>query len=535
VSGRPPLLHIGAAAVLALAAAVRAPFLTSSLPYLGYVDEGHVLHPVTLLLRTGGWDPGSYLYPSLTAYLCAAAANAARPLYRFVHARPLAADLSTGADFYDFVTPAAVILSGRIVVLAASLAIVLLGVALARRIGGGRAGLAAGVLLALCPALVQRSSVVVVDTVAALCVLAALNVAARFSPGAENAPVTIRPDATAFLAGLLSGLAAAAKYPAGAVIVAVVFTLARSGGPRSARWRLVAWSLLGTAAGAVAGTPAFVLRTRAVVAALSEQSRLYANPALFTADGPGPPLFAQAFLRWELGFLLPLLGAAGAVALLVRRETRTMTAGWAAFAAVFLAPALAHAFQPFRYALPLVPPLVIAAAALLAREAARFAKRNTAILGGAVAALVLSFVPGLVTTFQVRGARDSRVTLVNWLAESSRPGTRILVIRELAILPRELARLPVTPRVVPWTDAKALAGSGAFDLLVCGRFDLAGAVPTPHEEEGAAVRDFEAWLAGLPAAARFGSVPTPFNPFFWRSNDELLIVARLEPAAGRTP
>ena len=193
------------------------------------------------------------------------------------------------------------------------------------------------------------------------------------------------------------------------MIVAVVFTLARSGGPRSARWRLVAWSLLGTAAGAVAGTPAFVLRTRAVVAALSEQSRLYANPALFTADGPGPPLFAQAFLRWELGFLLPLLGAAGAVALLVRRETRTMTAGWAAFAAVFLAPALAHAFQPFRYALPLVPPLVIAAAALLAREAARFAKRNTAILGGAVAALVLSFVPGLVTTFQVRGATIEHV------------------------------------------------------------------------------------------------------------------------------
>ncbi|MGZ5429532.1 MAG: phospholipid carrier-dependent glycosyltransferase, partial [Thermoanaerobaculia bacterium] len=526
MNGRPRLLHIGAAAVLALAAAVRAPFLTSSLPYLGYVDEGHVLHPVTRLLRTGGWDPGWYLHPSLTAYLCAAAANAARPLYRFVHGRPLAADLSTGTDFYDFVTPAAVILSGRIVVLAASLAIVLLGVALARRIGGGRAGLAAGVLLALCPALVQRSSVVIVDTVAALCVLAALSVAARFSPGAENAPAATRPDATAFLAGLLSGLAAAAKYPAGAVIAAVVFTLARSGGPRSARWRLVAWSLLGTAAGAVAGTPAFVLRTRAVVAALSELSRLWANPALFTADGPGPPLLAQAFLRWELGLLLPLLGAAGAVALLVRRETRTLAAGWAAFAAVFLAPVLAHAFQPFRYALPLVPPLAIAAAVLLARGTERFGTRSTAVLSGAVAAVVLSFVPGLVTTFQVRGARDSRVTLVDWLAASPRPVPRILVIRELAILPRELARLPVPPRIIPWTEAKALAVSGTFDLVVCGRFDLAGTIPAPHEEERVAVRNFEAWLAALPITARFGSVPTPFNPLFWRSNDELLIVAR---------
>jgi hypothetical protein len=30
-------------------------------------------------------------------------------------------------------------------------------------------------------------------------------------------------------------------------------------------------------------------------------------------------------------------------------------------------------------------------------------------------------------------------------------------------------------------------------------------------------------------------VPTPFNPLFWRSNDELLIVARLAPAGGRKP
>ncbi|MGZ5381501.1 MAG: hypothetical protein ACXWFQ_06540, partial [Thermoanaerobaculia bacterium] len=64
---------------------------------------------------------------------------------------------------------------------------------------------------------------------------------------------------------------------------------------------------------------------------------------------------------------------------------------------------------------------------------------------------------------------------------------------------------------------------------------LAGTIPAPYEEERAAVRDFEAWLAGLPITARFGSVPTPFNPFFWRSNDELLIVARLAPAGGRKP
>src|ERR1035441_10971929 len=61
--------RFGAAAVLTAALAIRAPLVLPSLPYLGYVDEGHVLHPVLTLLRTGGWDPQWYLHPSLTIYL----------------------------------------------------------------------------------------------------------------------------------------------------------------------------------------------------------------------------------------------------------------------------------------------------------------------------------------------------------------------------------------------------------------------------------------------------------------------------------
>src|SRR4051794_9580125 len=77
-----------------IAVAVRLPALTAGLPYMSYVDEGHVLHHVNYLLSHHTWEPDTYSYPSFPFYLIAGAALAGSPVYALVHGHPLLADLS---------------------------------------------------------------------------------------------------------------------------------------------------------------------------------------------------------------------------------------------------------------------------------------------------------------------------------------------------------------------------------------------------------------------------------------------------------
>jgi hypothetical protein len=507
---------------LLLAFAIRAPLVLPSLPYLGYIDEGHVLHPVVTLLRTGGWDPAWYLHPSLTIYLITLVVHAIRPVYFLVHGHTLLQDLPSGSTpYYDVVSPPEVILAGRLVVLAASLGIVAVGMALARRLGGRRAALASGIVLALCPALLQRSAIVIVDTVATFFVLATLLYAHRL----QNAGKAVRSASAgrdALIAGLLSGASAASKYPAGLVVLAVLLALLGSRTEWRERGRLLLIALGGAFAGAAAGTPAFVLRPRAILDALREQSRLYATPSLFSAGGGGSGLFRQALLPEELGIAACVLGLAGLAALFSRRETRSTALAWSTFAAAFLAPVILHSYQPFRYGLPLVPPLLITAAILLFPPAASSGRAVFGVVAFLV--VIVSFVPGWRWTYRERGVKDSRTTFVDWLAVTAKPGLRILVVQELAFLPKELARVPAAVVVAPWSEAKALVERRTFDAIVYGKFDLAGALPSLPVPAGE-LSAFETWLGTLRVEARFGSVPTPVYAGFWRTNRELILVA----------
>src|SRR3954468_17434563 len=93
-------------AVLVVATAVRLPALTAGLPYITYVDEGHVLHHVNYLLAHHTWEPDTYSYPSLPFYLIAGAALTDSPVYALVHGRPLLADLTPSPpEYYDIVGP----------------------------------------------------------------------------------------------------------------------------------------------------------------------------------------------------------------------------------------------------------------------------------------------------------------------------------------------------------------------------------------------------------------------------------------------
>ena len=97
-------------ALLVVAAAVRLPALPAGLPYMTYVDEGHVLHHVVHLLAERTWEPGSYYYGSHTLYLVAGAAVAWSPFYAEIHGHSLANDLSRSPpQYYDVLEPVTVV------------------------------------------------------------------------------------------------------------------------------------------------------------------------------------------------------------------------------------------------------------------------------------------------------------------------------------------------------------------------------------------------------------------------------------------
>lgn len=503
--------------ILALAAILRLPLVFAGLPYISYTDEGGVLHPAMRLVRTGGWDPGWYQYPSLSMYLTAAVLHASAPIYHLVHGRPLAADIPSEEEFYDLIAPPIVILAGRGVVVAASLVTVFLGMALARRLAGRSAAIAAGLLLALTPALVQRACIVITDTLSAAFVAGVLLVAEDLrSALRKEGPSSFAARRQALFAGILAGFAAATKYPAAAVFVVILMAAFAPGGFSWARVRLVGLSALAATTATLFAMPALVFSTLRVAAGLLAQARDYAT------FSPTRGIFRQALAPEDLGLLLTLAGLFGLALLALRRETRPAVAGWLAFGGLLLGPLLRYGFQPFRNALPLVPPFVVAAACLFGDWSPLARRRGARILAASV--LLVGLTPGLLDAWRMRRVRDSRTVFIDWLVTLAGPDHRVLFVRELAFLPKELERVRATVVVAPWTEARALTEGGGFDALVYGKFDLAGALPgldAPVTD----LKRFESWLETLRIEARFGSAPTPLYTGFWRSNEELILLA----------
>jgi hypothetical protein len=510
-------------AILALAAILRLPLVFAGLPYISYIDEGGVLHPVTRLVRSGGWDPGWYQYPSLTMYATAAVLHASRPIYRLVHGRPLAQDIPPEGDLYDLIAPPAVILAGRSVIAAASLVTVLVGMALARRLAGRSAAIAAGLLLAMTPALLQRACIVITDTVSAAFVAGVLLAAEDLrSVLRKEGPSSIAARRHALFAGALAGLAAATKYPAGAVFVVILVSLFAPGGLSFERVRLAGLSALAAILSTLIAMPALVFRTRQVAAALVTQAHDYAS----YSNTRG--LFRQALFPEDLGVLLTLGGLAGLVLLALRPETRPMVIGWLAFGGLLLAPLLTYRFQPFRNALPLVPPFLVAASCLFGDDSPLARWRGARVFIATV--LLVGLTPGLLEAWHMRRVHDSRVLLVDELARDRWAGRRVLVERELAILPAELRRAKATFTVVPWSEMRQLARNGEFDAIVFGDFDTNSAPPVPWL---VGLEDWRSWTAGLPLVYSAGSQRTPAYPNYWRSSDENVRLALLIGGAGR--
>lgn len=468
-------LKLGLLAAALLGAAVRAPALVAAWPYSHYVDEGHVMLIVMRLVRDGGWDPDWYIYPSLPLYGIALPARLLAPLYGWLRGEALA-DAVTPFVYYELLEPPELLLLGRFLTFLVSLAIVVLAGLLARRLAGELAGVLAALTAALTPALVIRGGIVIVDTWAALFILACLLLTDRLVT-AE------RPTAgAAALAGAMGGLALASKYTGG--LVGIAFGVAVLLAPFAFRRKLVLLAAGGAGAvlAAVAAMPALVLRPQGVREAWQWLGIWYGGP-----QQASDPFWPQAVRRaeWdqplaapELGWPFLLLAAAGLVVALADRRLARRVVGWVIYGAVFVGLAARFPFQPFRNLLPLVAPAGVLAALALAWLVRRLPGPRWAWAAAAALALLLALAPPAVEYSHGRAAaRDSRTEALAWLAPRLRPGDRVLVATELAILPSELRRLPARVRAVPWPAAREALRTGKFRFYLGGALRLDGSRP----------------------------------------------------------
>lgn len=512
-------------AILAVAAGIRLPTLTAGLPYLGYVDEGHVLHHVNHLLVHHTWEPDSYSYPSLPFYLVAGATLAWSPVYALTHGHPLFDDLSPSPpEYYDIVEPAALIVLGRLVTLAFSLGTVLLAGLLVRRLAGPAAGLFAAWLAALAPALVMRSSVVNVNPLAAFFVLAALFFA-------ERARAAGQPRRDAVLAGLMAGLAGATKYPAALVCLPVALAVLLAPAPWLERLRRLILAGAASVLILLLAMPALALRTRAVLQGLhtmdsiygSQEAGSYWDQAVHRAEWDLPTSHP------ELGIVFLLLTVAGLAVGLWDRRWRGAVAGWLLFGAATGLLVAPYQFRAFRNLLALVP-LACAAVALLYARLREATSRRLWIDLAAAALPVLLFAPALYEydAFEL-ALVDTRERAVHWLAGRVRPRDRVLFLRELAFLPSRLDTLPAKVQVRVWENAQDRVIERRDRYLVMGRI-------LRRNGRDKIPPDILNWvLANYQVVAQFGSVATSNFPGFYRGNDQLIYVLKRKPRQEAEP
>jgi hypothetical protein len=513
-------------AVIGLAALLRLGPIASGLPYIDYIDEGHVLHPAIGILKSQVADSRLYTYPPLTSYLLVGAAKIYAPVYRALHHRKLRDDLPSDRDLhtelgdqYDLITPPEIIVLGRLVIAGLSLGTVLLAGAVGRMLGGARAGILAALWVALCPALVARSSIVIIDTTAAFFVMAAIYFCQRLRHAAESKPSSLKIGA--LLAGVSSGLAFGGKYTAGLVFAAVLATAATLPIPTRSKGALGLLAGVGLLAGLFLGVPTVLLHPDRIIAELRSQAAFYQT---IRSD---QNYWSAALATWEIGLPLAGAGIAGIIWMLCDRNTRLAAVSWLAFVVPFLAAVAWSSFQPFRNLLPIVPLICIAAALLCDRVTDRIDRSDRPLLAWLSPALILALAISLgwggTEYLRSRTNRiDSRVQAVNWLQAHATKEQTILGLSELSILPAEWKRVPAQVTVVPWLEAADLLDRQRFDYVMTGELDLRH-VGDPQRWSAYSER-WRTVTSNMKSPANFGTVVTPVVPYLWRTNDQRILI-----------
>lgn len=357
-------LSAALAGILAVAALLRFWGLRFGLPYFEHPDEWAVADDALRMLRTGDYTPFSYTYPTLYTYMQTGVAaahfiwGAGAGLYRtpadidpvqfYVWARALTATLGVGAIALTF-------LAGRMLY-------------------GNAAGLLAAALIAVMPAVTGDSHYVTTDTPAMFFTLAAFLAIARLggvtpqhttSKEALAAPRSLL--APSFLSGFGVGLATAAKWNAGsliiALLVAAVFAVQRpTFNVQRLMFNVLPTAFLGVLLGFTLGVPFWLRdlpRILTDLAGIIAHYRFEGHPG---AESNQPALFYWWALTRE-GTLLAWVCLGGVILAFLRHQPADVLTLAVVVPALLQLTSVKVVF--FRNAMPLLPFLCILAAALV--------------------------------------------------------------------------------------------------------------------------------------------------------------------------
>jgi hypothetical protein len=523
---RPALWITIAVAIVALGGFLRLRPIPGTLPYSDYIDEGYVLNQTIDHLNRRSYNCDYYFYPPLPSYLTAAAMITWNPIYWLLHGHRVYKDLPPEGTRmmplghnYNLLAPVDLLVAARLVVAMASIITVIVAGMLAWRLAGSQAALVAMLLCSVCPALVSRGSTMIVDSLATLFASISIYFAERLrsTATASRAWRSVVPGAIA------AALATDSKYTAGVVVVPLVLVILTR--PFSVREKLRLLSLAGgtMVAAAVWCAPALVLHPAKIWADLQIVTQIYRSVQL-------PLNYWEAALD-ELGPPLVICGFIGLGAMLISRRLRPVALGWILFAALAILPVVRYKHQPFRNLLPLVPLLCVAAAVLLAsRHVLRgVLQRNRVValvmtaIAAAIAVKAFTVSSGFVRDRLSRV--DTRVTAIDWLVTHTRPGERVLALRELVFLPAEVARVPASVREVSILEGATPLAAERYDYIIDGEIEH-----TDFGNPDALKRldEFNTAVAALPVAAVIGTDSTSLLPHIWRGWNQRVIIRRAQ-------
>ncbi|HEX6973637.1 MAG TPA: glycosyltransferase family 39 protein [Vicinamibacterales bacterium] len=395
-------------AIVVLAAALRLFPIWFGLPYSQTRpdEETAVAHAVA----AHHWDlnPRFFHWPSLTFYL-------------FALGYAVVATVKRAVGLHAMLSFAEHIVIGRVIVAMAGTLTVFVLYRIGRRMADETTGLVAALLLAVAILHVRDSHFAMTDVLMTCLVMLSL------------AALLVARDTRSLrwfaIAGLAGGLAASTKYSAVAVVAAMGMVQLQqfAGGARS--WRPRAWTasavfVLALMAGFLAATPYAILDRHTFLADfrydLTHLSTGHADVDL----GRGWLYHATHSLPYGAG--LTIFGAAipGLVVMLRRHTGHALVL--VTFGAVFYAAFGGGLTVFFRYILPLIPLLCLAAAVAVRHAAPVLARLTGASPAAAfVALLAVVAAPPLVSVAwmdALLAKTDTRVLAGDWLNSQMRQG-----------------------------------------------------------------------------------------------------------------